>query len=215
MKTTMSIAVLVLAFGSCINSARAAEGQDASRTKSAVQTTTRQGATLSAKKASIPVLVATKSARTAPKWAGRTTSASGGPKMLAAPKAELKKVKLTVRKMYTPAANLMFRFATVNSAGNYAFWDKGIQNVAYGYVSAALNVKAGERYLLDFKITANVATTFGINVGDTKQDIAVTKGEHHLLAYLDATETSSVVALLNSDKARYVFHSLTVSRVDN
>ena len=73
------------------------------------------------------------------------------------------------------------RLATVSSDNNYAFWNDDIQNVAFGYVMAGINVKAGKR---------------------------------NLLAYLDATETTRVVGLLNSDRANYVFHSLTITRVD-
>ena len=172
------------------------------------------------KPSQVPVLVASSKARQVPAWAKQTpgsggSAMSGAATTLAAPpKSELENVTLTVRRMYTGHASLAFRLATVSSDNNYAFWNDDIQNVAFGYVMAGINVKAGKRYLLDFEITANEPTTFGINVGDTKQDIAVGSGKRNLLAYVDATETTRVVGLLNSDSANYVFHSLTITRVD-
>ncbi len=168
---------------------------------------------------SIPVLVAKSSARKAPEWAAisaKPAGASGtsaGTRLAAAPKSELENLTLSVRHIYSTHGNLMFRLATVNSDDNYAFWI-GLETPTLGYVAAALHVKKGERYLLDFKVTAQEFTTFGINVGDTVQDITVNSGDHHLLAYLDATETTRVIALLNSNTAKYTFHSLTITRVD-
>ncbi len=209
------LAVVVILFDANIQAAQETEVRKPARVEAREVQTRR----ITTRKPEMPVLVAGASARTMPKWAGQTRAAgssgvNAGTTLAAPPKTELEKVTLSVRKIYTQHANLMFRLATINSDDNYAFWFADIPNVALGYVSAAMHVKAGERYLLDFKIDAQVPTTFGINVGDTKQDVSVGAGEHHLLAYLDATETTRVIALLNSNTARYTFHSLTVTRVD-
>lgn len=167
--------------------------------------------------ADIPVIVATNKARFMPSAVAKSDDAKPSPSttLAAAPKGELKNVKLTVRNNYTPLANLSFRAAGINSKENYASWSKNTYAITYGAVTAGLYVKAGERYLLDYEITARRnMTTFGINVGDTRQDMTVSTGRQNLLAYLDATETAEIIALLNSNYANFIFHSLTVTRVD-
>ena len=178
------------------------------------QTVQTRRVSVQPKKSTVPVIVATNKARSLPNWAQTGSSNTSNMSLAAAPKGTIKDLKLTVRNNFTPVANLSFRNAAVNSKENTASWNENISNVAYGYVTAGLNVQAGKRYLLNYDVQANQNMTFGINVGDTKQDITVSSGRQDLLVYLDATETAEVVALLNSDKARYVFYSLTVTLVD-
>ena len=61
---------------------------------------------------------------------------------------------------------------------------------------------------------ANELTTPCLNVGNSVQDVTVNPSDHHLLAYLDATETTRVVATVTSDKTNYGFELLQVTRLD-
>jgi len=188
--------------------------------RTGVRKPTRAKVELRSKADDIPVLVAKSSARNAPAWTSpsvkRAGAAGAGTTMslAAPPKSELENLTLTVRKVYTAHGSLMFRQATINPDSNYAFWAGDLADPSRGTVAAGLHVKKGERYLLDFELRANFSTTFTFKVGGAAHDVKVDPGEHHLLAYLDATETTRVVALLKSDTANYVFYSFEVTRVD-
>ena len=62
------------------------------------------------------------------------------------------------------------------------------------------------------RATKPVNGACGVSGGGQK--FTLQKGSHHLLLYLDATNTTTTQVMLTSDKADYIFYALDVTRVD-
>jgi hypothetical protein len=129
-------------------------------------------------------------------------------------KSRLEHLRLTMRNNYGHFGWLdLNEIRHVDTKVDYAVFYTAT-DPSMAWTRAHLKVETGERYLIDFSVGASKETTFNVGVSGGGQKFTLQKGSHHLLLYLDATNTTTTQVMLTSDKADYIFYALDVTRVD-